>query len=118
MLKNNPPNRPESPAYFPVQPGKTGTGKNRSFSTGTARKIPGSTAKNRNRKKPELFNRNRPQNSRLNRGKPEPKKTGAFQPEPPAKFPVEPGKTGTGKRHFSQKHCCFTKITVFTYPES
>ena len=92
--------QPEPPAKFPVEPGKTGTGKNR------------------NRKKPELFNRNRPQNSRLNRGKPEPKKTGAFQPEPPAKFPVEPGKTGTGKRHFSQKHCCFTKITVFTYPES
>jgi len=48
--------RPERPAYFPVEPVKTGTGKNRSFSTGTARKIPGSTGEKRNH--PEIFREN------------------------------------------------------------
>ena len=36
---SNPTNRPELPAYFPVEPGKTG--KIRNFLTGTAHKIPG-----------------------------------------------------------------------------
>jgi len=45
----------------------------------------------------ELCNRNRPENSRLKPEKPEAGKTGSSQPEPPRKFPVEPGKTGSGK---------------------
>jgi len=39
QYKNN--QHPEPLAYFPVEPGKTGTRKNRSFSTGTARKFSG-----------------------------------------------------------------------------
>ena len=43
-LEKNGAFQPEPPGKFPVQPKKTGTGKIRSFSTGTVRKIPGTGA--------------------------------------------------------------------------
>ena len=75
-------NSPEPPAYFPVEPGKTGA-----FQPEPPEKFPVEP------KKLKYFNRNRPENSRLNRGKPEQKKNGASQPEPPGNFPVGPEKT-------------------------
>jgi len=70
--------KPEPPRKLPVEPGKTGTEKDRSFSTATTRTISCLTGENRNWEKPELFSRNNPENSQLTRVKPEPEKTGAF----------------------------------------
>jgi len=57
VIQPEPGNRPEPPAYFPVEPGKT-----------------------------ELFNCNRAENSLHNRRKLKPEKTQAFQQKPPGNF--------------------------------